>query len=68
MGRHEISGLNGRNRSATTSLRSESASGRKIGRVITKPDPDSADADLSRIRLHVSACYPFTDILATYSM
>ena len=45
--RHEIRGLNGRNRPATTLLRFECADGRKIGRVITKPDPDSADVDLS---------------------
>ena len=49
----EIRGLNGRNRPATTSLRFESAAGRKMERVITKPDPDSADVDLSQ-REHLS--------------
>ena len=48
-GRHEISGLNWRNRPVTTSLRFESAAGRKMERVITKPDPDSADVDLSQL-------------------
>ena len=33
----------------TTSLRFESAAGRKMERVITKPDPDSADVDLSQL-------------------
>ena len=51
--RHEIRGLNGRNRLAAPLLRSESADGRKMERVITKPDPDSADMDLSQ-REHLS--------------
>ena len=45
--------MNWRNRPAPPSLRSESADGRKIERVITKPDPDSADVDLSQ-REHLS--------------
>ena len=51
--RHEISGLNRRNRAAATSLRFKSADGRKMERVITKPDPDSADVDLSQLE-HIS--------------
>ena len=37
-----------RDRPAAPSLRSESADGRKMERVITKRDPDSADVDLSQ--------------------
>ena len=51
--RHEISGLNWRNRPVTSSLRFESADGRKMERVITKTDPNSADMDLSQLE-HIS--------------
>ena len=37
----------------TISLRFERVAGRKMERVITKPDPDSADVDLSQ-REHLS--------------
>ena len=51
--RHKIRGLNWRNRPAPTSLGSESADGRKIELVITKPNPDSVDVDLSQLG-HIS--------------